>query len=341
MTMTMTHAPADLRTPNAEVRASFAAAADEFTCEGRDPWDLARLNLDPDVDHGESPTTFTAFVAAVRSEADPNVVRVDGWVPQTTLWWTQGAQFYGRLSIRHQLNADLLQVGGHIGYAVRPSARRQGHATAMLHAGLTVARELGIGSALLTCDVTNPASRRVIETNGGVLEDQRGVKMRFWVPTLPKPATLARSFRHRGSRPVVSAQQTTSATPVALAGPTVESSSPNRPGVGDCPHPPGQTGDEDRHRAFHSHGQHEVHVIARLFAAGDLSAVAAGRLLRRAAAVVTSGLGGRAAQCGEVGCGTDPMRCGQVGRHTAPGQSQRGDDDHDPDHEHRPAAPLV
>ena len=26
-------------------------------------------------------------------------------------------------------------------------------------------------------------SRKVIETNGGVLEDQRGIKLRYWVPT--------------------------------------------------------------------------------------------------------------------------------------------------------------
>lgn len=58
-----------------------------------------------------------------------------------------------------------------------------GHATAMLRASLPVARALGISSALLTCDVDNEGSRRVIERNGGVLEDRRGAKLRFWVPT--------------------------------------------------------------------------------------------------------------------------------------------------------------
>jgi Predicted acetyltransferase len=45
------------------------------------------------------------------------------------------------------------------------------------------ARDLGIDPALLTCDDTNVASRRVIESNGGVFEDQREDKLRFWVPT--------------------------------------------------------------------------------------------------------------------------------------------------------------
>jgi predicted acetyltransferase len=53
----------------------------------------------------------------------------------------------------------------------------------MLAAALPLARELGIESALLTCDADNVGSRRVIEQNGGVLEDVRGDKMRFWVPT--------------------------------------------------------------------------------------------------------------------------------------------------------------
>jgi len=53
----------------------------------------------------------------------------------------------------------------------------------MLHAALPVARGLGIDIALLTCDVDNEASRRVILSAGGVLEDQRDGKLRFWVPT--------------------------------------------------------------------------------------------------------------------------------------------------------------
>ena len=39
--------------------------------------------------------------------------------------------------------------------------------------------------ALLTCDEDNVASRLVIEHNGGVLEDERRGKLRYWVPTPP------------------------------------------------------------------------------------------------------------------------------------------------------------
>lgn len=96
-----------------------------------------------------------------------------------------GDEYLGRLSIRHELTDGLREFGGHIGYVVRPSARRQGNAGAMLAASLPIARGLGIDAALLTCDATNAGSRRVIESSGGVFEDQREERLRFWVPTSP------------------------------------------------------------------------------------------------------------------------------------------------------------
>ena len=53
----------------------------------------------------------------------------------------------------------------------------------MLRAALPLAKGLGIDPALVTCNPTNMASRLVIERNGGVLEDERLGKLRYWVPT--------------------------------------------------------------------------------------------------------------------------------------------------------------
>jgi predicted acetyltransferase len=55
----------------------------------------------------------------------------------------------------------------------------------MLREALPVANRLGIDPALLTCDWDNLASQRVIEANGGILEDRRGQKLRYWVRTGP------------------------------------------------------------------------------------------------------------------------------------------------------------
>src|SRR4051794_35925869 len=72
---------------------------------------------------------------------------------------------------------------GHIGYDVRPSARRKGHATAMLAAARPWVARLGLTGALITCDTDNLPSRRVIEANGGVLLDHLDEKLRFWFRT--------------------------------------------------------------------------------------------------------------------------------------------------------------
>ena len=41
---------------------------------------------------------------------------------------------------------------------------------------------LGIDPALITCDEDNIGSQKVIKSNGGQFDDQRGVKLRFCVP---------------------------------------------------------------------------------------------------------------------------------------------------------------
>src|SRR5690242_3199976 len=101
-------------------------------------------------------------------ELEAPTVRVRASFVAAMLWWVDGDEYLGRIAIRHRLTAQLRASGGHIGYDVRPSARRRGHATAMLRAALPVARALGVDSALVTCDAGNVASRRVIERNGGV-----------------------------------------------------------------------------------------------------------------------------------------------------------------------------
>lgn len=100
-------------------------------------------------------------------------------VPETFLVAEVGGQIVGRVSIRHHLNPALRLVGGHIGYSVRPRFRRNGYAGQILDLALTEARNLGIGEALLTCDADNLASRRVIESHGGVPETRNSQDTKF------------------------------------------------------------------------------------------------------------------------------------------------------------------
>ena len=177
---------ADLAPPDPRVRASFAAAMAEFAAEGRGaPDDGSAIGqyIRDEADAWSTDEAFRAFCDAIRAQRLEETPRPPGFVPDTELWLVEGDEFLGRVGIRHRLTPFLLEVGGHIGYDVRPSARRRGHATRMLRDALGVAHELGIGPALVTCDVDNVGSRTVIERNGGFLEDERAGKLRFWVPT--------------------------------------------------------------------------------------------------------------------------------------------------------------
>ncbi|MGH3498866.1 MAG: GNAT family N-acetyltransferase [Nocardioidaceae bacterium] len=176
----------ELITPDVRVHASFLAAMEEFADEGRgNAGNHSMIGRDMRTQQAvwTSREGFAAYVAAVVAEREEVTPRRDGLVPSTTLWWVDGDAYLGRIAIRHRMTPDLLEFGGHIGYDVRPTARRRGHATAMLRAALPVAATLGIDPALVTCDHDNVGSRTVIEVCGGVLEDQRGVKLRYWVPT--------------------------------------------------------------------------------------------------------------------------------------------------------------
>lgn len=112
-------------------------------------------------------------------------------VPSTFLFAFVGDRIVGRVSIRHALNALLERLGGHIGYAVVPECRRRGHATEILRQALPIAREKArIRRVLVTCDDDNVGSIRVIEKNGGVLEnvvsgpDLATPKRRYWIDLL-------------------------------------------------------------------------------------------------------------------------------------------------------------
>ena len=175
-----------LITASMRVHRSFLTAMAEFQAEGRGgPGDDSNTGqaIRKYASRWADPAEFARYVQQLEGEARDQSPRRGGRVPQTTLWWVSGDEYLGRISIRHRLTAHLREIGGHIGYDIRPSARQHGHATAMLAAALPVARSLGIDPALLTCDDDNIASRKVIEANGGTLEDHRHGKARYWVST--------------------------------------------------------------------------------------------------------------------------------------------------------------
>jgi predicted acetyltransferase len=175
--------------PTVAVAGSFLDAMKEFQAEGRGgPDDDSMIGAEIREWLGRCGTSegFAAYVAALRAQSWEDAPRPAGWVPCTTWWWVEGADYLGRIALRHRLTSRLREVGGHIGYDVRPMARRQGHGTAMLRAVLPRANGMGIDPILITCETGNLASRKVIEANGGVLDDEHHGKLRFWVTARAK-----------------------------------------------------------------------------------------------------------------------------------------------------------
>lgn len=184
----MTHngpAGPQLVAPTAAMHASWLQAREEFGPGAH--LDGAGVR---DGDEVETPEGFETWTARLRAAADPSIGPPAGWVHSTYRWIVTDQTYQGTIDLRHDLNDFLLEGGGHIGYSVRPTARRQGLATWALGQTLQRASTLGLDRVLLTCDPDNDASVATIERNGGQLEDTRqtsiGPKRRYWI-TLESP----------------------------------------------------------------------------------------------------------------------------------------------------------
>jgi predicted acetyltransferase len=114
-----------------------------------------------------------------------------GLVPECYFFIIKNNKYIGRISLRLNLNKLLSEVGGHIGYEIRPSYRNQGNAKQALRLCLKKADELHMPEILITCSTSNIASFKVITS---ILEDYGGSRIedkdykedtyaRFWLNT--------------------------------------------------------------------------------------------------------------------------------------------------------------
>lgn len=178
--------------PTVRLHESWAATVAEFdsvpAMQGAGLWNLPQDQpLDTTRPGCARVVEMLAALADTRVPPPPGMVHCDHY------WITDGdgagdgvgddGQVVGFLALRHTLNDFLLEQGGHVGYSVRPSRRREGHASAALRLSVRRAAELGIARLLVTCDHDNRASAATIESCGGVLEDRRLGKLRYWIDT--------------------------------------------------------------------------------------------------------------------------------------------------------------
>ncbi len=167
------HTEPFLTRPDVRYRDSYIAAVREFHAEGtKPPWNYEMLERNFD--------EFVALRLSYASDPPP------GYVPQTDYWLIAEGVYAGQIHLRHHLNATLRRYGGHIGYEIRPGMRRKGYGTLQCALGLQKAWDMGLERVLITCDDDNIGSIKIIEANGGVLENKmdngrRVLTRRYWV----------------------------------------------------------------------------------------------------------------------------------------------------------------
>jgi len=162
-----------------EIRDALAEYLVEYRAlHAHGPFDLAEENGFTGV------AGYIEFCNLTAGETPP----VAGLVRTDALALLRDDRVLGEIRIRHKLTPDLEIDGGHIGYRVRPSERNRGYATVMLREGLARLRAIGVERALLTVDVENAPSLRVVAKCGGVPHDEvpegsGPVHRRFWLST--------------------------------------------------------------------------------------------------------------------------------------------------------------
>jgi predicted acetyltransferase len=167
----------ELRRPSPDLYDAWLACVRDFgpgRKDGSGDWQVPGF--------GPDRPTFDALLGIAAARPHPAAERPEAQVPCDFYWVFAEEEMVGFAAVRHTLGTEFLRtVGGHIGYSIRPSYRRVGHATAALGLAIDRARELGLERVLVTCDDDNIGSARTIEKQGGVLEGLLDGKRRYWI----------------------------------------------------------------------------------------------------------------------------------------------------------------
>lgn len=165
--------------PDIAYRDQFAAMVAAYLASG----EIVYINL-----YKEALEGFDQYIKKLQNNAKGIDVPAD-WVPSSTFWLTnEEGSILGTIRIRTSLESEYVRsYAGNIGYDISPLHRGKGYGKAILRHGLEKARALGLEKVLITCHVDNQASIKVIEGNGGVLEEEifneehNTMLRRYWI----------------------------------------------------------------------------------------------------------------------------------------------------------------
>lgn len=107
---------------------------------------------------------FQDYLNDLRNYSEGNDLP-QGEVITSTFWLIDKKDVVGVVRIRHQE----IETAGHIGYDISPDCRNRGYGFQILKLALEKAKKIGIKELIITCNIDNAASKKIIEKNNGKL----------------------------------------------------------------------------------------------------------------------------------------------------------------------------
>lgn len=122
----------------------------------------------------EKGISYEEWMANSIKMSDKKYANSKGLVPANTFFLIRknDDRLIGMIDLRYELNDFLRNIGGHIGYSIRPSERRKGYNKINLYLCLLEAQKHGLEKVLITCADYNDGSRNTIKSFDGEFEKQ-------------------------------------------------------------------------------------------------------------------------------------------------------------------------